>query len=128
MTDEKTITGACACSTVKYSLSGEMVGVVNCHCKQCQRFHGNYHPLIVGEKENFVVIKGEENITKFDSSELAQRFFCSKCGSQIFKKQTEGSKVMLSVGCLDDTEGLKTVKNIFTESAGTYYVMPRIES
>lgn len=54
----------------------------------------------------------------------SERGFCKTCGSQMFKRDKTGPEMKMSVGCLDDTSGLTTVKNIGLESKGDYYVMP----
>jgi hypothetical protein len=128
MTNNEIITGGCMCGSVQYAISGDKIGVVNCHCKQCQRLHGNYNPMLVGEKANLIITKGDKDLTVFNSSESAQRCFCSKCGSQLFKQQTNGPKVMLSIGGLDESSDYHSIKNIFTETAGQYYEMPIVEN
>jgi hypothetical protein len=123
----QTITGKCMCEKVKFSISGQTAGLVNCHCKQCQRLHGNYNPMLVADKENLVITEGQEHLKTYNSSEDAERLFCDLCGSCLFKKQVKGPKILISAGSLDDTTGLKTLTNIFTESAGEYYDMPEVK-
>lgn len=114
-------TGRCACGAVSYTCEGAVSGIVSCHCKSCQRLHGNYNPMVVAEKDA-VVIAGD--VTWYQSSTEAERGFCAQCGSALFKRQKTGSKVLMSVGSLDDVTGLANVKNVFVEEAGTYYVLP----
>lgn len=114
-------TGTCACGKVEYNLVGEWNGVVSCHCKSCQRLHGNYNPMMVGDKEK-ISITGP--IKWYNSSDIAERGFCEECGSQLFKRQKQGPKILISVGSLDDTDGLSNVKNVFTEDKGGYYIFP----
>ena len=123
------ITGGCACSKVKYELSGETTGVINCHCKFCQRSYGNYCPMLITDKANFTITKGEDNLTVYKSSDSApyEGIFCSNCGSQLFKRQLEGSRVVVIVGSLDNTDGLRPTKNIYAGFAGDYYSMPEVK-
>lgn len=118
-----TISGRCACGQVAFRAEGEITGVVSCHCKFCQRLHGNYNPLVVVEKTDLRYTR-DAGLAWFASSKDARRGFCNVCGAALFKEQTEGSKILISVGALDDTEGWKNLKNVFTESAGQYYLMP----
>ncbi len=117
-----TMSGQCACGNVKYEVSGA-TGVVSCHCKMCQRLHGNYNPMMVADKQVFKLVE-ENGLAWFDSSAEARRGFCKECGSALFKEQKTGPKILVAVGSLDETHGLKNVKNVFSEEAGEYYVMP----
>ncbi len=115
--------GGCMCGAVRYKAAAPFIGVISCHCKQCQRLHGNYNPLLIAEKENFTFTKGEDNITWYNSSGESERGFCKTCGSAMFKQDKRGPKIKISVGNLDDTSGLVNVKNVGVESAGNYYVI-----
>ncbi len=116
-------TGQCMCGEVKFTVNEEPAGVVNCHCKDCQRLHGIYNPMVVVEKAN-VEIPEDAPLDWFASSESKSRGFCTKCGAALFMRQDQGPKMLISAGCLDDTSNLKTLKNIFTEEAGEYYDTP----
>lgn len=115
--------GKCGCGKVAYRITGSMEGVVSCHCKLCQRLHGNYNPMMIVNKEQLTFIT-EEGLAWFDSSNQARRGFCNACGSALFKEQKAGTKILVAVGSLDDTAGLTNIKNVFTEYAGNYYLMP----
>jgi hypothetical protein len=118
-----TLTGSCQCSAVTYRITGETVGIVSCHCKDCQRRHGNYNPMVIAEKSDFAV-ESEETLSWYASSKQIERGFCSRCGSSLCMRQTNGSKILISVGSLNDTSGLANIQNIFAEEAGDYYLMP----
>ncbi len=117
------ITGQCGCGAVTYRATGEVTGVVSCHCKLCQRLHGNYNPMIIVDKTQFT-FTNEAGIAWFNSSSEARRGFCKECGAALFKEQLTGPKILIAVGSLDNTSGLKNVKNVFTEEAGEYYLLP----
>lgn len=121
------ITGRCLCGDVTYTINAEPFGAVSCHCKDCQRLHGIYNPMAVVDKDK-VTITPEDAVGWYDSSEEKARGFCKKCGAALFMIQKQGPKILISVGSLDDTSGMKNVKNIFTEEAGEYYAMPPEQS
>lgn len=114
------------CGAIRFSISPPYTGVISCHCKQCQRLHGNYNPLLIGEKENFKFLEGENNASWYSSSEHSERGFCKTCGSVMFKRDKNGPKMKISVGSLDETSDLKTIKNVSEENAGGYYEIPKI--
>lgn len=89
----------------------------------CQRLHGNYNPMVVVDKKDFSFIS-KLGLAWFKSSDDARRGFCKECGAALFKEQTTGPKILISVGSLDDTSGWQNTSNVFTEEAGEYYVMP----
>jgi hypothetical protein len=112
------------CGAVRFEVSGPFVGLISCHCKECQRLHGIYNPLLIADKANFRFTAGEGIVRWYDSSPGNQRGFCSVCGSALFKRDTEGPKIKISTGSIDDTSDLVNTKNVHTENAGHYYVMP----
>lgn len=79
--------------------------------------------MVVVNKEDFSYTN-DSGLAWFNSSSEARRGFCKDCGSALFKEQITGPKILISVGSLDDTSDLKNIKNVFTEEAGTYYLMP----
>ncbi len=117
------VTGRCLCGAVTYKFSGEGYGIISCHCKDCQRLHGIYNPMFIVDKDTFAFTE-DKGMAWYDSSAENERGFCSICGSALFMRQKNGPKILISAGNLDKTEHLKNVKNIFTEEAGHYYVMP----
>jgi hypothetical protein len=119
---EDTVKGRCHCGAVRFAVSGG-VGVINCHCEDCRRMHGNYNPMLAGPASN-VRFESQDTLTWYDSSGSAQRGFCGSCGSRLFKRA--GDRMMVSMGCLEDT-GLRTMKNIWVESKGSWYDVPEVE-
>lgn len=112
------------CGAVGFEADGPFIGLISCHCKECQRLHGNYNPLLIMEKTGFRFTRGESQVRWYDSSPGNQRGFCSVCGAALFKRDTDGAKMKISAGCIDDTSDLVNKKNVNTENAGRYYVMP----
>lgn len=116
--------GSCMCEAVRYEVSPPFTGIINCHCKQCQQLHGSYNPLLITDKENFKFTAGGDNVTWYNSSSHSERGFCKTCGSAMFKRDKAGPKIKISVGNLDNTSSLTSIKNVETGSAGNYYSMP----
>ncbi len=116
------ISGKCGCGNVAYEAEGEISGVVSCHCKFCQRLHGNYNPMVVVEREDFS-FTNEAGLAWYQSSDVARRGFCKDCGSALFKEKLPEKKMLVAVGSLDDTSDWKNKVNVFAESAGEYYLL-----
>jgi len=118
------LTGHCLCGHVRFEASGEITRVTACHCAQCRRQNGGgaFHSLEV---------KGEVNLTRADglvwykSSDWAERGFCKDCGSSLFwKLQSETAHFDISVGALDNTDGIALQAHIFTDQCGNYENIP----
>jgi hypothetical protein len=56
-----------------------------------------------------------------DSAHDALRGFCGECGSSLFWRVPGSEKVSIAAGCLDPPTGIRTVQEIWVESAGDYY-------
>ena len=122
------ISGRCDCGHVAYEAEGEIEGVISCHCKQCQRIHGIYKPMLMVNKSD-LKFTNDSWLGWYDSSDDAKRGFCKDCGSAIFKKPNDDApemsdKIMPSVGSLDDTSEWKNKLNVFVKFRGHYYNMP----
>lgn len=115
--------GKCYCGAVQYETKNEWTGVINCHCKDCQQLHGIYNPMVAGSIGDITFTK-DDGLEWYQSSEKAERGFCKVCGSAMFKRVEGEDKFLISVGNLDDTSGLKTIKNVWLEGKGGYYVVP----
>jgi hypothetical protein len=57
----------------------------------------------------------------FNSSEWAQRSFCSKCGTHLLFKTKDESYFGVAVGALDSQAGLKMGMHIFIDKKPDYF-------
>lgn len=119
------IKGTCHCGAVSFESNADQTGVINCHCTDCQKMHGNYNAMAGVPKEG-LSISGE--ITWYQSSEKAKRAFCPSCGARLFKDNVGSERMMVSMGVIDGSTGLRTLKNIFTDSKGDWYDLPMEEA
>ncbi|MCL2160870.1 MAG: GFA family protein [Betaproteobacteria bacterium] len=116
---EKTRCGHCLCGAVQVSavLANHEAGA--CHCKMCQRWAGG--PVVVIACTPETVFEGQDAIAVYPSSAWAERAFCKHCGSPLFYRMKNDGSYYLSVGLLDDTEGLKLVNEIFIDRKPSFY-------
>jgi len=120
MTDSQNKMGGCHCGAVRFQLSGEARGVINCHCGQCVKTHGHYAPYSNCAKAD-LQLTGEENITWYHASADARRGFCTKCGSQLIWEAKDSATTSVAAGAFDQPSRLKTVGNIFVADKPDYY-------
>ena len=120
MESKKITTGGCLCGAVRYEVRGQLRDVVNCHCSMCQRLHGNFGPHSKARKANISITK-DAGLAWYKTSEVAQRGFCSTCGSSLFWEPFGLDATGIIAGTLDGPTGLKTIGHIFVGEKADYY-------
>ena len=118
------LVGSCHCGKVSVRLPESSVGVVACHCADCQVLHGNFFALLATDRDA-VRWQGEEHVAWYRSSAANERGFCTTCGSRIAKRPVEGAKIMLSAGLFGRALPKTLMKNLWLESKPDWYETPR---
>ena len=113
-------TGACLCGAVTFSLSGPLGGTIACHCTQCRRQSGHYFAA-VGAPRSAVAIPETEDLVWYQSSDIARRGFCRRCGSTLFWDPFEGEVTEVALGALDAPTGLTLERHVHVAAKGDYY-------
>ena len=97
--------GGCLCGAVTYESDKSPLKKYSgyCHCRTCQKAHGNGFNTFVGfPAESFRVTRGEPTI--YQSSNVGERSFCGRCGSPIMMRYSSlPDRVYVYVGTLDRT-------------------------
>lgn len=122
MTERKT--GSCLCGGVRYTVSGPLRQVVACHCNQCRKTSGHYVAATQCATDD-LTIEGD-TLQWFRSSDHAARGFCSTCGSNLFWRRLENSRISIFAGTFDGPTGLRMESQLYPESKGDYYDLPDI--
>jgi hypothetical protein len=112
--------GSCLCGAVKFTTSGDLRGVVYCHCSQCRKQTGHYLAATNARIADFA-IDGEEALVWFRASQEASRGFCGTCGSVLFWKHDELDTISIAAGAFDRPSGLAGESHIFVADKGDYY-------
>ncbi len=113
-----TRTGKCLCGAVTFEVENLNPEFGTCHCKMCQRWAGS---LLMGltVKPDTITFSGNAYIRRYQSSDWAERAWCSQCGSGLWYRVTragpEQGDYHLPVGLLDDTSGLEMVREIYID-------------
>lgn len=118
--DTKISTGGCFCGAVRYRVSGPLRGVVNCHCKQCQKLNGNFGAHSKALTRN-IEITSDDALTWFRISPTTRRGFCNRCGSSLFWEALGQSGTGIIAGSLDNPDELTTIGHIFVDDKPGYY-------
>ena len=118
MADRKT--GGCECGAVRFASDGPWRDVVFCHCEQCRRTSGHYWAATAVPREA-LEITADNGLVWRQSSELARRGFCSKCGSSLFYERDGAPHTSIGAGTLDAPTSLSALRHIWVDSRADYY-------
>lgn len=118
--DEPRARGGCLCGAVRYELSGPLRDVVNCHCGQCLRTHGNYAAYTAVRRAGLRLVE-ERGLKWYRSSPAARRGFCQDCGASLFWEASTRDDIAVAAGSLDPPTGLKTIRHIFVAGKSDFY-------
>lgn len=117
-------TGGCLCEGVRYEVHGPLRDVLACHCSQCRKTSGHFVAATAVETADLVFTQAS-TLHWFKSSETAERGFCSRCGGNLFWRQTGPGAHAISImaGTLDAPTGLKVYGHIFAADKSDYYTI-----
>ena len=111
---------SCLCKGVNMTISGQFRPVMNCHCVQCTKTHGNFAAYTSILEEN-IIFQSKKTLKWYNSSATAKRGFCNNCGASIFFKRSGSRSVSLSAGMLSKPTKLKSVSHIYYFNKSDYY-------
>lgn len=111
--------GQCHCGQIRFTVS-DAVGVVVCHCRDCQQMHGNANAMVAADRAA-VVFESDATLHWYASSDKARRGFCTQCGSRLFKDNLGSPKLMVSAGVIDPPTEMHIVRNLWVQSKGDWY-------
>ena len=93
--------GGCACGAVRFEAEVKPDEAYLCHCRMCQRATGSVSIAFVNADLDAVRWDGEPEW--YDSSPIATRPYCSKCGTSLgFLFKQDAYKMDLTVAAFDD--------------------------
>jgi len=94
--------GSCLCSKILFEIAAPTKWCGHCHCNMCQSAHGAGFVTWVGvPTEGFHLLRGEDQLIWYNSSEAAQRGFCRCCGStMLFRSERWAGEVHVARACI----------------------------
>lgn len=116
---DKILNGKCLCGAVTIVAHPARQHIEACHCDMCRRWGGiAFTGIQCGSDVSF---GGEEHITRYSSSDWAERGFCKICGSNLFYHFTPASNYSFPAGLFDNLEGFTLHEEIFIDEKPDYY-------
>ena len=109
----ETMTGGCQCGRVRYEVEITTDDAYWCHCRMCQKATGGIAAAFV-QVESPITWLGEPDW--YDSSPVAKRPFCAKCGTPLgFAWKATSTSQDLTVGSFDDPSRFKPAAHAGSE-------------
>lgn len=105
-------TGKCLCGSVRFNADAVDAEVHACHCSMCRRWSGGPGLAVQAGKVEF---DGAEHITRYASSDWAERGFCHNCGSHLFYYLKPADLYMLWSGSFDDPSTFRLAGEIYID-------------
>ena len=102
------LNGSCLCGNIHYQVTQLDSPIVHCSCQTCIKAHSAAFNTGAGvHKNHFKWTKGEDKLSRYESSPGKFRYFCSNCGSQLVAEKQGQENYILRVASLDDDPGVK---------------------
>lgn len=110
--------GKCLCGASRFTVEIDAMSVNACHCGMCRRWGGG--PLLAVHCSSALSWQGDRP-SVYESSDWAERGFCSRCGTHLFYRLKADGSCAVPVGVLDDDSGWQLDLQIFIEEKPAYY-------
>lgn len=109
------MTGGCQCGRIRYTAQVDSDDAYLCHCRMCQRATGGVSIAFRSMKR--ADVQWEHHPDRYRSSPIAERGFCSTCGTPLTFEFLEGSDSLdLTVGSFDDPYRFKPTHHFSPET------------
>ena len=117
-------TGECFCGSVKYKIDGDVYGARQCHCSRCRKaFSAQANSYARVDADQFSWVTGEDLLVTYPAGGTTGKKFCGQCGSTLCGI-VEGRVHGVTLGCLNDDDGIQIKAHIFVGSKAPWEVIP----
>jgi hypothetical protein len=109
------LSGHCLCGAVRINATDHRGFLAACHCRMCQRWTGGVFVCVPVEAQG-VSISGP--VARYQSSDFAERAFCSVCGSHLWFRMNDGDgHYAMMPGLFDAARDLPLKSEIYHDCA-----------
>lgn len=117
-------TGGCFCGAVTYRIDGPVFGARLCHCSRCRKaFSAQANAYALIDPGSLTWTRGEDLLTAFPADSDVGKRFCRVCGSTLCGV-VDGMVHGITLGCLDNDEGIEIEAHIYVGSKASWEVIP----
>ena len=98
-----TYTGGCHCGRVRFEVTAELAGIIDCNCSICTK-KGFLHLIV--EPEQFRLLTPEDALVLYQfNTKLAKHYFCPVCGiCSYYIPRSHPDKIDVNVRCLEGVD------------------------
>jgi hypothetical protein len=120
------LTGRCLCERVRFQVTEPLLGAAYCHCKRCQRRTGTAFSVSgLTVPGSFEITEGEEFVDAFRPDDGWHKYFCTKCGGQLYTQSNEDPRLIsVRMGALDEDPGVRPALHQFVAYAAPWDELP----
>jgi hypothetical protein len=120
------LTGRCLCERVRFEVTEPLIGAAYCHCKRCQRRTGTaFSVSALTVPGSFAITEGEEHVDAFRPDDGWHKYFCTRCGGQLYTQSNEDPNLIsVRMGALDDDPGVRPALHQFVAYAAPWDELP----
>lgn len=114
-------TATCLCGKVSIEVMDVHSEVGACHCSMCRKWGSG--PLLTVEAGTAKNIRfhSEDLISRYKSSEWAERGFCSNCGSNLFYHLLPTDAYSIPIDLFDDLPDTALTTEVYYDQKPEYY-------
>ncbi|HRQ56686.1 MAG TPA: GFA family protein [Azoarcus taiwanensis] len=108
----------CLCGAIEVT-APDHKEVSVCHCSICRRWGGG--PMFAVHCGPEVGFGGTAELSRYRSSEWAERGFCPTCGTHLFYRLLPSDEYILPAGLFQDEDAFKLASQIFIDEKPGFY-------
>ena len=110
----KSKSGGCQCGRVRYTADVDDAEAYLCHCRMCQKATGGVAAAFVHDSAG--ALRWDSEPDWYASSPIAERPFCSHCGTPLGFRFKDGEGQDVTVGSFDDPSDFVPIAHAGAES------------
>jgi hypothetical protein len=119
------LTGSCACGTVRFEVTAPFQTAGYCHCKRCQRRSGALWALnAMVAADAFEILEGADAIGTWRPPDGTAKSFCTRCGGHLYSGDPASQPVGVRLGAVDGDPGIRPSWHQWVESAPDWEAIP----
>lgn len=100
MPSYQTYPGGCHCGRVRFEVTAELDGIIDCNCSICTK-KGFLHLIVEPEQFRLLTPEGAVALYQFNTR-LAKHYFCPVCGiCSYYIPRSHPDKIDVNVRCLE---------------------------
>jgi hypothetical protein len=106
------LTGACACGAVTYTVADAFEYANNCHCSRCRAATGTAFKAFARIPSGQLALTAGTDALLIVGEPAANDTRCARCGSLLFSVVRDGAYLHVALGSLRDAPSLRPTAHI----------------